>query len=242
MKTTGTHLAAAHPDVRRGFLVGAVLTAGVLLAGCGLGGGSRASAGDQRAITAAVRQAFVEDDPAAECSALSARLVGAIYETESRCRDLAAKHADEPDPTDVRVAGIAVDGARAAVRIQASGHAFEGVAGGVELVREGGAWKIDDLGADLLRATARASVRQGAATEPLLDDPSLRTCFADRLAGVPDDRLRELAYNTIGERGSEHTLGPMLIDCMSASGVGRAKPLPSPQEPVVDPASPVFSA
>jgi hypothetical protein len=82
--------------------------------------------------------------------------------------------------------------AHAAVTVSISGGSLDGTSGGVMMVKEGGAWKVDEYDDDFLRSAFGAAIE--VTDKGALSVPAMKKCFNRQLKTLPADTVRELTY------------------------------------------------
>ncbi len=200
----------------------ALATLALAAAGCG-GDGGGGDGKDKREIVRTIERAFTSDDHEMVCEKLiSQRFVERVYDTAARC--VSVQDDDEKPPSDVPVSDVTIDGDAATARAKFVGGDTDGAAGTIELRKEDGGWRIDDLGTDLLRSVFTTGIDASFGEEnEAFREPKIRACVRRALTELPDDRLRSLAYDAVGERkGANERLGRVLTPCLSISGSGRS--------------------
>lgn len=202
-----------------------------LVAGCS--DDSSGDSGDEREIAAVVSRLNADDEPGAVCRTLfSRRLVTAIWGSRAECL---RKNSDADDDQDspARTSGTQVDGDRATTRVRT---VFEGrtVSGGLELTREGDAWRIDEFGNDFIRSLLREALQEGyiesaegggvRQVRALLDRGDVGRCLDRDIGALAEERQRQIGYAAFGERdeGPEREqVTALLIGCLGKSDSGR---------------------
>jgi hypothetical protein len=196
------------------------LLAGALLAGCGGGDDGDDGGGggkDEQAIREVVRQSITTDTPEIDCdSRVSDSLIRRTYGDRARCvrvqRDDEERPARSVDFDDLRV-----DGDSASVRIVARGGDPDGARGTLELVREDGDWRIDDLSTPLLRSLMEAGLRTNERQKTL--PAGGVACIRRGLSPLRDAEFRRVAFALMGETTEgERRLFGILADCPRANG------------------------
>jgi hypothetical protein len=84
------------------------------------------------------------------------------------------------------------DERHAEVTVSVAGGSLDGSAGGVEMVKEGKAWRLDDFGDDFLRSAFLASIK--VADEGALSTPGMKACFTRQVKTLPAATVRHLTY------------------------------------------------
>lgn len=200
-----------------------VLVAGVLASGCGDDGPSKEQiAKDRRQVAFVVDRSFTAKVPRNECATYTPELVREVFGSTRGC--LGAARPSALEPRRVAVRGVKVDGDEAQVFVALRGNGQSGVRGRMWLRRDG-EWRVERLGVDLLRTTLVTGLRGPAyADEPELSSRETRRCAALTLEGLPDGRVRQIAYNAMrpmedsGALFNEQIVRP----CLTRHRAGRA--------------------
>jgi hypothetical protein len=195
----------------RAFAPLVVLLACALVGGCG---GDNDDDAEQ--IREVVRLSMTTDDPEGDCQErLSDSLIERTYGSRSRCERVQREDDDGADADSVEFATVEVDGNEATAEFEVRGGEVDGAEGALELVREDGDWRIDDVSLGLLRSLVDIGLRS---TEGL---PSGGLeCVRRELEDLPDAEFRDLAYGLIGEtqEAGRRTL-ELLASCEGEGGV-----------------------
>jgi hypothetical protein len=184
--------------VRSAVLACSALFAAFVLASCGGGGGDSSTDSGPSAeaeVKAAVAAVVAARDPKVFCRQLvSEHLVATVYGGDvTRCLD-----SDEPVPQEAgkaHVFSVELDPKTersAEVKLRVDGGTQDGAAGHLEMVKEGGAWKLDDYGDDFLRSVIVVEIDvidEGAAANPLM-----KKCLGAQFEDLPAAKIRELTY------------------------------------------------
>ncbi|MGI8944997.1 MAG: hypothetical protein ACR2GL_01990 [Thermoleophilaceae bacterium] len=157
-----------------------------------------ASSADRRAIRRLLVRLFKTDDPRVTCEeSLTPELLGRIYSGAAQCRKIQAEDDGEKSnpPKRIEVTRIRTSGEEATAHIRAIGGDVDGVRGTVALRRDGDGWRADDLSTPLLRSTVSADLEAD-------DDvpPAIARCAVARLAQIPDEEFKRLAYSLLGQK------------------------------------------
>ena len=190
-------LRAAMPVPRLRRLVLAALLLVVVLGGCG-GGGDDGGDGDPTAdITTALQTALTSSDAAVLCErALSAGLVTRVYGSKARCLQVEkAAAASRAAAGAAQVSQVKADGDRATAYVVMPGGDQDGARGALSVVREDGAWRLDDLSTAFLRSGFSAGLSSGGELQANLID-----CVGKRVVALSDPALRALAFGAMGGR------------------------------------------
>lgn len=188
----------------------------VLLAGCG--GDSGGS--DEDAIAEAAKTGFTTKDLKVKCEEIiSESFLREVYGDVAQCRKAEKPDADDEPATDVKSENIQVDSDRATAKVTLQGGSASGATGTLDLRKEDGDWKVNDLGADLLRSNLEREIQND--DDPQFDDPAIKSCAVETFSKLGDEELQKVAYAAIGERaGADEQLGKLLIPCFTKSQGG----------------------
>lgn len=184
-----------------------------LLAAAGCGGDDSGS--DEDAIREAIRLSLTTDDPKGDCNErLSDSLIQRSYGSRARCEQIQKENAGNSADS-VEFAGVTVEGDAATAEIEARGGEVGRVEGVLEVKREDGDWRIDDISVPLLRRLVELGLEQ---TENIpAGGPE---CMAEELRGVPDAEFRDFAYQLIGQAPeSQRRIFELLAACKGEGGV-----------------------
>jgi hypothetical protein len=173
-----------------------------LAAGCG-GGSSDSAAKDEAAITAVLTKAITSSDPEVRCvETVTPAFVTRIYKTVAACKTAETpKPDDSPKPTDAKVADVEVKDGRATASVTAIGGDTDGAHGGIDLAKNGDAWKVEDLSVEFLRSQLAQGFANATFTadDGPLTDPAFRTCLTKQLDALDDADFKAVAYNAIAD-------------------------------------------
>lgn len=191
-------------------------TTAIALAGCGGDDG----ADDNQAIADAVKTGFTTEDLTVKCEEIiSESFLREVYGDVAQCRKAEKPDADDKPSTGTTTADVTIDGDKASAKVTLQGGDADGATGTVELRREDGSWRINDLGADLLRSNLEREIRND--DDPQFADPQIKDCAIQTFTKLGDEELQKVAYAAIGEReGADEQLGKLLIPCFTQSGSG----------------------
>ena len=110
---------------------------------------------------------------------------------------------------------MTVDGDAASAEVELRGTDVGSVEGGLELVREDGDWRLDELSIPLLRSLVEVAFRQ---TENLPEGAA--DCIDDDLNELPDAEFRAFAYQLVGQRPeSQRRIYELLASCEGEGGI-----------------------
>jgi hypothetical protein len=153
--------------------------------------------------------------------AVTARYVRATYGSRHGCR---RREAPSPQsrPLAPRVRqSVVVRGATASADVELVGGNVTGARGTIRLSRQGGTWRIDDVGTDFVRAVySRLTLHQLQLTadEPGLRVGAARRCVDAKIAAHDDRRVRAAWRGS--EAAGETVIGQTLLGCLNAPGTG----------------------
>jgi hypothetical protein len=190
--------------VRSAVLSCSALLAAFALASCGGGGGDASTDSGPSAeaeVKAAVAKIVATEDPKVFCKQLvSKHLVAMVYGGDvTRCLD-----SDEPVPQEAGKADISSvkldpkTERSAEVKLRVDGGTQNGATGHIEMVKEGGAWKLDDYGDDFLRSVIVVEIDvidEGAAANPLM-----KKCLGAQFEDLPAAKIRELTFEDSNDK------------------------------------------
>jgi hypothetical protein len=179
------------PRLRR--LAPAACIAALALGGCG--GGNDAAAPAQ--ITKALQAGLTSNDAVVLCEqALSTGLVTRVYGGKDRCLQIERRAAaSRAAAGSAQVSRIAVDGDHGTAYVVLRGGDQDGARGALSVVRQDGAWRLDDLSTAFLRSEFTAGLGSGAELQANLTD-----CVGKRVVALSDAALRTLAFGAMGGR------------------------------------------
>lgn len=193
-------------------LLAALLAAAVLPLAAGACGGEDT----EQQITDALNAGLTSDDPKVACEQLpSSELVAKIWGTVENCLKIERKDEDEPAQA-VEVSGIEVDGESATAFIERKGGTNDGARGALDLVKEDGEWRIDDLSPALLRSQFETGVRSDRELPT-----ALKECLSEKVLALDDAELKTFAYASIGEKPeARRQLARYLSECAGSADDG----------------------
>ena len=194
------------------------MLATILLAALGL----LACGGDdeEQAIERAVERAFTTKDGDLKCERLSTKsFVTRVYGELAQCRRAERADSGDSPPTGATASDVEVDGESATVKIRLTGGDNDGASGTIDVRKQDGAWRVDDLGVDLLRAQVRASLAHADPSEPALRDPKVRGCVRAAFLRLDDAQLRRIGYMAIAETDEgQAQVAKLVTPCLTDSG------------------------
>jgi len=205
-----------------------VLALGVAACGDGDDGGGKTE------IARDIKLAFTTQDEKVFCGQLATKsFVKRFYGEMAQCLEkvrrleIVRSEADDKPTRDVRVSNITVDGNAARGRAQFVGGDGDGAAGTLQVRKEGGGWRIDDLGSDLQRSLLEHQLERKIKDTSFDNKPVIRACTTKRLADLPDNRLQRLVYGVSHRKGSaEYDAGrrelgkPIIFPCLALARGG----------------------
>jgi hypothetical protein len=103
---------------------------------------------------------------------------------------------------------VKADEAHAVVTVVLKGGSYEGATGGVEMVKEGEAWKVDNYDDEFIRSAFLAAIQ--TLDEGAISTPGMKACFITQVEAMPIARVRQLTYTSDAEeekKGTELLLG-----------------------------------
>lgn len=201
--------------------------AAVGVAGCGSSAGNGDAAGadskDTEAISRVIKDAVVSSDVEVQCvKTITKDFLQRVYGDIAQCRKAEQPDKTDKKPTDAKTSAVKVDGQLATARVRFIGGDADGTQGGIELRKQDGQWRVDDLGVDLLRSQVQESLNNGGAQDAeALRLPVVRDCTKKAFDGLADDELKRIAYLAIAERKeSDGELAKVILPCLSKKGSG----------------------
>ena len=198
----------------RSFALAAVITS-LGIAGCG---GDDSGKSDEKDIADAAKLGFTTTDLKIKCEEIiSESFLREVYGDVDQCRKAEKPDPDDKPTTDVTTSDIVITGDKATAKVVLKGGSANGATGTLELRREDGSWRVNDLGADLLRSNLESEIRNDSSEQ--FADPQVKDCAIKTFTTLPDEQLQTVAYAAIGEReGSDEQLGKLLVPCLSKGG------------------------
>jgi hypothetical protein len=108
--------------------------------------------------------------------------------------------------------------------VRLTGGAIDGVTGTLELRKQGGRWKVDDLGAGLLRGLMVRGLQRESRNARLLRQPVIKRCVRTAFDDLSDDELKRVAYLALSEReGSSKEVAKVMLPCLLRPGSGKGE-------------------
>jgi hypothetical protein len=181
--------------VRSSIALLVTILAGLGLVACGDGGSSsdEGPTPQQEAKAAAVR-AVENGDAGSFCrTQVSKAYLQQVYGGD--LKECAGSEGTVPKQTGeatAQAAKVRPDQRHATVTVSLSGGDLDGTTGAVEMVKEGGAWKIDEYGDDFARSAFLASIR--TVDEGAISTPGMKKCFSRQVKALPAATVRHLTY------------------------------------------------
>jgi hypothetical protein len=183
--------------VRSSLALVVAILAGLGLAACGGGGSGGTDDGpsaEEEMKVAAVR-AVENGDAASFCRTQASKAyLARIYAGDvNKC---AASEGTVPKVTGKATASAAEvrpDRRHATVTVSLTGGDLDGTTGGVEMVKEGGGWKVDEYADDFIRSAFLASIR--TVDEGAISTPGMKACFTRQVKRLPAATVRHLTYD-----------------------------------------------
>lgn len=209
---------------RRLFIPIAVSVLALGIAACGGDGNSSSGggAGDDKAeIAQAIKRAFTTQDGNVSCKELSSKaFITRVYGDVAQCLKVEAKDHDPP-PEAVPVSDITVTGDTGTAHARFVGGETDGTNGTIQMRKESGDWRMDDLGADLLRSVLTKGMSDELKKDDTFKKPAVRNCVTKIITDLPDARLKEFAYGAIGDRAAPgQDLASLVTSCLTKAGSG----------------------
>jgi len=171
------------------------ILAGFGLAACG-GGGSSTEDGptaEEEVKVAAVR-AVENQDAASFChKEASKAYLEKIYGGDvKRCASSEGTVPKHPSKASAGAAKVRPDQRHARVTVSLVGGDLDGTTGGVEMVKEEGAWKVDEYDDAFVRSAFLASIK--TVDEGAVSTPGMKACFSRQIKELPAATIRHLTY------------------------------------------------
>lgn len=181
--------------MRSSFALLIAILPGLGLVACG-GGGSSTDVGptaEQEVKAAAVRAAENEDARSFCREELSEGYVAKVYGGDvKKCASSAGTVPEHPSKARATAAKVKPDGQHATVTVTLTGGDLDGTEGGVMMVKERGAWKVDDYDDAFVRSAFLASIR--AVDEGAVSTPAMKACFSRQIEAMPAAAIRHLTF------------------------------------------------
>jgi hypothetical protein len=176
------------------------ILAGFGLAACGGGGGSSAGSTDEgptveEEVKAAAVAAVENNDAASFCGTQASKgYLRTVYGgSAKKCAESEGTVPKHPPKAKAGAAKVEPDQKHATVTVSLVGGDLDGTAGGLEMVKEGGSWKVDEYGDDFIRSSFLASIK--TVNEGAISTPGMKACFTRQVKELPAATVRELTYD-----------------------------------------------
>jgi hypothetical protein len=183
--------------MRKPYLLFIFIVLVIGLGGCGGSEDETTAEGDTAAVSEAIEGFATNADPTACQDVATEHFLrqtefSSIHEAVERCQEEAHQKFD--DPSSIDVLQVEVDGSSATADVAFEGGSYDGQTLSVELVKEGGRWKMDSLTGfaefdkDKLMTAFEEGLKRvgGARAEPLV------RCYGDAIRALPDDEAEEV--------------------------------------------------
>ncbi|MGZ5342736.1 MAG: hypothetical protein ACXWW8_07590 [Solirubrobacterales bacterium] len=178
----------------RAVFVAAALALAAALASCG-GGGDGSSGNDEEQIKQTIEAVNTTTNPD-NCTELMTLRYAEQTEFEQGERALASckTGSDDLDADSVETTGIEVSGEKATAEVAFVGAGFDGQSLAVSLLKQGDAWKLDQIdGFASFDRKKFLTAFEDAATRGQPSSTSKQVgCLTDALGKLPDDQLQKL--------------------------------------------------
>lgn len=194
----------------------AAIFAALGLGACG-GGGSSTDAGPsaEEEVKAAAVRAVENPDADSFCRReVSKGYLAEIYEGDvAKCADSDGSVPTRPSTAKATGVKVRADQRHAIVTVSLTGGDLDGTSGGVAMVKEGGAWKVDEFDDRFVRSAFLASIE--TVDEGAISTPGMKKCFSRQVKAMPAAAVRELTYasNTEDVKGQNRQLLKMAEKC-----------------------------
>jgi hypothetical protein len=195
--------------MRSSIAVCGALLAALFLGACGGGGGDDGPTPEEEAKAAAVR-AVENGDASSFCRKQASKAyLQRIYDGDvAKCVKSEGSVPEETSAARATKAVVKADETHAEVTVVLKGGSYEGATGGVEMVKEREAWKVDDYDDDFIRSAFLAAIQ--TLDEGAISTPGMKKCFTRQVKTMPIEKVRELTYTSDAEeekKGKELLLG-----------------------------------
>src|SRR6185312_8584384 len=177
--------------MRSSLAVITALLAAMFLGACG--GGAEGPTPEEEAKVAAVR-AVENGDAGSFCRQQASKAyLQRIYEGDvARCVKSEGSVPEETSTAKATKAVVKGDEVHAVVTVVLKGGSYDGATGGVEMVKEREAWKVDDYDDDFIRSAFLAAIQ--TLDEGAISTPGMKACFTRQVKAMPVGKVRELTY------------------------------------------------
>jgi hypothetical protein len=196
--------------MRSSIAVCATVLAALTLGACGGGGGGDdGPTAEEEAKSAAVR-VVENNDAASYCrKEISAAYLDRVYHGDlTTCLKSEGSVPEEASKARATKAVVKPDEKHAVVAVVLKGGSYDGAAGSVEMVREQGAWKLNDYDDALVRSSFLAAIQ--TLDEGAISTPGMKACFTRQIKSMPAAQVRELVYTSAAQeekKGKKLLLG-----------------------------------
>jgi hypothetical protein len=171
-----------------------LLAAALALAACG--GGSSSSGGEESKIEEVIEESATSTDPS-KCTELQTPL---FNETETEQKGAEAtkaceEEAKENDTESVTVASVSVNGESATAEVEVEGSGLSGQGVELELVEEGGNWKLNKfLGFTNFDAAALGEALEEELGKEESVSPELAKCVSEGVAEISQSEAESMVF------------------------------------------------
>jgi hypothetical protein len=180
------------------------ILAGFGLAACGGGGSSTSGGGGdstdagptvEEEVKGAAVAAVEDGDAGSFCRTQASKAyLKKVYGGDAKeCAKSEGTVPKHPPKAVAGAAKVAPDQTHATVTVSLEGGDLDGTTGGIVMVKEGGAWKVDEFDDDFIRSSFLASVK--TVDEGALSTPGMKACFTRQIKGLPAATVRHLTYD-----------------------------------------------
>jgi hypothetical protein len=196
--------------MRSSLAAGAALLLALLLAACGGGGASDDGSTAEEEVKAATVRALESDDAATFCRKEASKgYIRRIYHGDvAACAKSEGSVPEEASTVRATKAVVKADETRAEVTVVLKGGNYDGATGGVEMVKERGAWKLDDYDDAFVRSSFLAAIQ--TLDEGAISTPGMKACFTRQVKTMPVAQVRELTDTSAADeekKGKKLLLG-----------------------------------
>jgi hypothetical protein len=183
--------------MRSSLAVCGALLAALFLGACG-GGGDDGPTPEQEARVAAVK-AVENGDADTFCRRqVSKGYLLRIYHGDvAACADAEGSVPEEQSAVKATKVVVKPDETHAVVTVVLKGGSYDGATGGVEMVKEKEAWKLDDYDDEFVRSAFLAAIE--TIDEGAISTPGMKACFTRQVKAMPAAQVRELTYTSAAD-------------------------------------------
>jgi hypothetical protein len=203
--------------MRSSLAVCGALLAAMFLGACG-GGGDDGPTPEQEAKTAAVK-AVENGDAASFCRKQASKgYIQRIYHGDvAACADSEGSVPEDQSTVKATKVIVKPDETHAVVTVVLKGGSYDGAGGGVEMVKEREAWKLDDYDDAFIRSSFLAAIK--TIDEGAISTPGMKACFTKQVKAMPAAQVRELTYASAAddEKKGRKLLLAMAEECPEAA-------------------------